>query len=147
MFHDLNSKRDVSQETRDENKKIDKIDLGKRGENIAELFLKNNGHKILDRNYRKKWGELDIVSTKNRVVHFVEVKTTASKEGFGNINYRPEENVRLWKKQRMKRIIQTYLLDKKIDEDREFEIDIVSISIDPHTNESKVTYIKNVILD
>ena len=37
--------------------------------------LVKHSFKILDRNYRKKWGEIDIVAKKDNILHFIEVKT------------------------------------------------------------------------
>lgn len=49
--------------------------LGKKGENLACLFLIQNGHKILETNWRfRKW-EIDIISETCDFIHFVEVKT------------------------------------------------------------------------
>ncbi|MBU4223686.1 YraN family protein, partial [Patescibacteria group bacterium] len=39
----------------------EKQKIGELGENIACKFLMKHGHEILDRNYRKKWGEIDVV--------------------------------------------------------------------------------------
>lgn len=124
----------------------EKQTIGGAGEDAAARFLEERGNTILDRNYRRKWGEIDIVSEKDGVLHFVEVKASAMRSG-GDSDYRPEENIRLWKKQRMSRAIRTYLLDKKIPDDKEFEIDVVSVLIDPSANFSKITYIQNVILN
>lgn len=52
--------------------------LGKQGEEYAERYLINNGHKIIARNYRGKRGEIDIVSKHGEVIVFVEVKTRRS---------------------------------------------------------------------
>jgi putative endonuclease len=52
--------------------------LGRLGENIASKYLERRGYKIIEKNYRKKWGELDIVAiAPNRVLVFVEVKTVS----------------------------------------------------------------------
>lgn len=48
--------------------------IGTLGEELVEKFLVKRGHKILDRNYRRPWGELDIVSMLKGKIHFVEVK-------------------------------------------------------------------------
>ena len=48
---------------------------GQTGEDIACTFLKENGFEVLDRNYSKKWGEIDIVAEYMGIVHFFEVKS------------------------------------------------------------------------
>lgn len=49
--------------------------LGERGENVAAKFLRNQGYKILERNYRTNIGEIDIIARDGRTLVFVEVKT------------------------------------------------------------------------
>ena len=51
--------------------------LGERGENVAAKFLRNQGYKILERNYRTSVGEIDIIARDGKVLVFVEVKTRA----------------------------------------------------------------------
>jgi len=51
--------------------------IGELGEKIAEKFLKNKGFKIVDRNYTRKWGEIDIITKKGTKLHFIEVKTVS----------------------------------------------------------------------
>ena len=49
--------------------------LGDRGEDVALNYLKNQGYEILDRNWQRKWGEIDIVARENNEIVFLEVKT------------------------------------------------------------------------
>lgn len=49
--------------------------IGAKGENLAEKFLKDNGHTIISRNYRSRFGEIDIISLKDNIYYFNEVKT------------------------------------------------------------------------
>jgi putative endonuclease len=49
--------------------------LGRRGENIAARFLRNQGYKIIQRNFNSGAGELDIVAKLGNMLVFVEVKT------------------------------------------------------------------------
>jgi putative endonuclease len=66
----------------------DHINTGKRGEDMAIIFLVDNGFTILHRNWRHSHWEVDIIATKNNKLHFIEVKTRRnSKFGF------PEEGV------------------------------------------------------
>ncbi|NME70475.1 YraN family protein [Flammeovirga aprica] len=68
--------------------KTQKQQTGTQGENIATDFLIQKGYKILERNYRHKRNEIDIICQKGNFLVFVEVKTRKSKS-FGN----PEEHV------------------------------------------------------
>ena len=56
---------------------------GEKGETIAERLLKKKGYKILERNYRTKLGEIDIIAKDKKTIVFVEVKTRKSWQ-FGN---------------------------------------------------------------
>ena len=51
---------------------------GDRGEDYTAAYLKKNGYKILSRNYRKSYGEIDIIASKGKTICFVEVKTRHS---------------------------------------------------------------------
>src|ERR1035437_5712069 len=91
--------------------------VGKFGEDIACLFLKKHGYKILERNYLKKWGELDVVAKKAGKLCFVEVKTIKSVTHgtvSGETGYRPEDNMGPAKIKKFTRTIQTYLQEKGI---------------------------------
>jgi len=119
--------------------------LGDIGENVACEFLKKRGYTIIDRNYLRKWGELDIIATKNDIYHFVEVKSVASSVAHvtSKETYRPEDNVHPQKLKRMYRAIQTYLLEKGIDAD--FEIDVITARIDTAGRRARVEMIENIV--
>lgn len=128
----------------------EKQKIGLIGENIAEKFLVKRGFSILDRNYRRKWGELDIVTKKDGVIHFIEVKTvTRETTNFdrGNIYYyRPEENVHPWKLKRLARITQTYLLDKNVPHETDWQIDVLAVFLDLKNKKAKFRLTENVIM-
>ncbi len=50
-------------------------EVGKLGEELTARFLMKRGYRIRDRNYRRPWGELDIIAERKDKIHFVEVKT------------------------------------------------------------------------
>lgn len=54
---------------------MDKNEIGKLGEDRAVEFLIENSFKILERNYRYSPYEIDIIAEKEKIIHFVEVKT------------------------------------------------------------------------
>ena len=117
------------------------------GENIACDFLKGRGFEVIEKNYLRKWGELDIVAKKDKVIHFVEVKsvshTSAGKAGRA-VGYRPEDNLHPWKLKRLARAIQTYLLEKNIEGDWQF--DVITVKIDMNTHRARVELIENIVL-
>jgi len=110
----------------------EKRKLGNIGEDFCVKHLVKHGYIVLDRNYLKKWGEIDIVAKKDGIIHFVEVKTKELESFMWNSfdSYDPEENVHPWKLNRLSRAIQTYLIDKDIDDDTEWQVDVVAVFLD-----------------
>lgn len=123
---------------------MDSALTGNLGEKLAVRFLKESGFGIIETNYRKKWGEIDIVAEKDNVIHFVEVKATVSRETSG---YRPEENIRTWKKQRMARAIKTYLLDRNVSDKTEFLVDVIALNLDFLNKKAVIRFIRNIIFE
>ena len=78
--------------------------FGKQGENAAAEYLKNLGYKILARNFRTRWGEIDIVARDEDCLVFAEVKTRAD-ESFGA----PEAAVTRTKQEHLVKAAQIYL--------------------------------------
>lgn len=137
-------------------------ETGAVGETIAANWLEKKGFRVIDRNYRKKWGELDIVAQKDKVLHFVEVKTV-SRRSFGgppspNIyggtskfeqeinNYRPEDGMHKWKVRRLRRAIQTYLAGKYKGNDPLWQFHLICVFLDQERRVAKVKFVKNLIL-
>jgi putative endonuclease len=92
-------------------------ELGRKGEETAVSYLESKGHHILERNWRLHGYEIDIITTHEGYIVFVEVKTRTSDQ-WGD----PESFVG---KQRMRRMIQAanyYLLIKQIDLPARFDI-------------------------
>jgi len=99
----------------------ERINLGRRGENVSVKFLKKQGYKIMQTNYRCSVGEVDIIAKDNNVLCFVEVKTRKSQE-FGL----PEEAVDWRKQMKLAKVALTYLKEKKICE-QDLRFDVVSV--------------------
>ena len=117
--------------------------VGALGESMACRFLVKRGFKVLGRNYSKKWGEIDIVAEKSQIIHFVEVKTVVSHE---TDRYRPEENVHYQKLKRLSRVIQTYLLDKKVSYETEWQIDVMAVFLNLENKKAKFRFTENIIV-
>lgn len=122
--------------------------IGDLGENIVCKFHVKHGFIILDRNYRKKWGEIDIIAQKNKIVHFIEVKTVSRPpaDEAGETSHRPEENVHPWKLKRMSRAIQTYLIEKDVSCETEWQIDVAAVFLDLNNKKAKIRMTENVIM-
>jgi len=122
-------------------------EIGQLGERIAGKWLENHGYKVLDRNYWKKWGEIDIISTKDEVLHFVEVKsvTCADLSHIGKLNdeHNPEENVHPKKLQRLYRTIESYLLEKNWE--GEWVLDVLAVYLDLQQRQAKVKILENIV--
>ena len=122
--------------------------IGKIGEDIACKFLEKRGFSVLERNYWKKCGELDIVVEKDKILHFVEVKTVSRENLKSNLlknnEYRPEDNVHRWKLQRLFKTIQYYLFEKNIQEDADWQFDVIVVFLDTKEKTAKVRFLENV---
>lgn len=129
----------------------EKQKIGEIGENIAEKFLVKQGFSILERNYTKKWGEIDIVAEKDNKIYFIEVKSV-SKPDLVDVNretdddYRAEDNMHPWKLKRLSRTIQTYLLSKNIPDEKEWQVDLAVVYLSLKNNESRVKIVSDIIL-
>lgn len=135
-------------------KRTEKRKLGDIGENVACVFLEKNGFKVIERNYLKKWGEIDIVTKKGSAIRFVEVKSarllpTESFQEGGQVSrvtdkYRLEDNMHPWKLKRLARVIQTYLLERKIDSD--WQLDLITVKIDEKNRKARAEMLENIII-
>ncbi len=107
-------------------------ELGKLAEDFAVRFLQDKGYKIIDRNFRSRFGEIDIVAEESGTLVFVEVKARWSRK-FGS----PEEAVTPSKLYKIKKTADYYaLINSKTD--RKMRIDVVALEI----TDSQVTSAK-----
>jgi len=125
-------------------KKVNYKELGFLGENIAGRFLESRGYKIIDRNYKKVFGEVDLIATKGDCVVFAEVKT---KIATGNNFFNPELRVNRKKVSHINKVARVYLDNKNWLGVKEWQIDIVSVTIDPVAQSSKVKHFQNIASD
>ena len=91
--------------------------LGTAGENQAVKYLKRSGYKILKRNYKNPFGEVDIIAEKGEVLAFIEVKTRLS-ENYGV----PSEAVDRRRMEKYKKAAEYYFYGKSIDVTVRFDI-------------------------
>ena len=96
---------------------------GRAGEQLAVRFLERRGFRILNRNYRNRFGEIDIVAEDKGVLVFVEVRTLKETAG-----HAPEETIQWKKQQRLSRIALAYIQHKGL-EDRPARFDVIAVDL------------------
>ena len=130
-------------------KKQENRRIGQIGEMIAQKFLKNKGFSIIGRNYKLKFGEVDIIAQKEKSIRFVEVKSVriprhldVTRENSREGTYRPEELVHPMKLKKISQVASIYMDGKP--QDIDYQIDVVTVSIDEAKKVGKCRFIENV---
>lgn len=114
------------------------VDTGNRGEDLACRYLRQQGYKILERNYRIRGGEIDIVAQDKEYLVFAEVKTRYSHE-YGL----PVDSITSWKIKHLLKTAQFYL--QKINwGDGPYRLDFISIDFADGPQNPKIELIKNI---
>lgn len=108
-------------------------ELGKLGEELAERFLKKLGYKILNKNFRTRYGEIDIIAKDKKRIIFVEVKTRSC-DDYGT----PQLAVNFYKQKHLSLAALTFIKKNSLNSDYRF--DIIAIC------GNKVEHIKNAFL-
>jgi len=123
--------------------------IGQLGEEIACTFLVKHGFSILERNYTKKWGEIDIIAEKGDKRYFIEVKSKSVSSldivSGETVTNRPEENMHPWKLKRLRRVVETYLISKRMGH-IEWQFDLLVVYLDIEHRKARVKVMENIIL-
>jgi len=115
-------------------------EFGFLAENLASRYLEKKGYTILDLNYRKPWGEIDIVASKEGILVFVEVKANRKIiPGF-----EPELRANSSKIEKVVRTARTYLAEKHYSIEQEWQIDVISVGLDESKEVAKIRHFKNI---
>jgi len=102
---------------------INKIQLGKKGEELARKFLNKKGFNIIDHNFRCRYGEIDLILRKDKAFHFVEVKYRRTLE-YGL----PQESVNKRKQKKIQGVALLWLKKRHLPLDTEIHFDVLAIS-------------------
>lgn len=110
-----------------------KVDIGKLGEDIACEYLIKNGYRVIGRNYREKWGEIDIIAkAQDLTLVFVEVKTLKAGESTDLV---PEDNLTAAKLLKLRRTCEVFANSKSrlkfMSEDKGWRIDLITVALPP----------------
>src|SRR5512133_3247668 len=105
-------------------KNLRRIRIGKRGEDIAAAFLIEQKFEIVSRNWRKQYGEIDIIAKKGDVYRFVEVKTRTSHRAGTAIDAITDEKLTT-----IDQLAQAFFAEKGIVYP-EYHLDVITIEVD-----------------
>ena len=105
---------------------MDTKELGMFGEEHAALYLEDMGYRILARNYRSRYGEIDIIAEHQETIVFVEVKARRS-YFYGE----PKESIHISKQRKLIRTAMIYLQEKEWEE-RECRFDAIEVVFLPN---------------
>jgi putative endonuclease len=94
------------------------LEIGLKAETRAVEYLKNNGYSIVTRNFHSRFGELDIVSQKDEILHFFEVKYSKNYDAISRITPK--------KLQKIIKTIDYYMYKKDLDLD--YQIDAIIVN-------------------
>ncbi len=142
----------MKQISKNSKKRHNKV-VGNLGEDIACKFLMKHGFEVIQRNYLKKWGEIDIITKKEGLIHFIEVKTVSRERVIRETNnaifdvHKPEDNVNKAKLRRISRVIQSYLSENESKcLDFAWKFDLVTVFLNKTTRSAKVFFHPNLII-
>jgi putative endonuclease len=117
------------------------------GEEIAEKYLLSRGYTVLCRNFRRPWGEIDIVVRLGDKLFFVEVKATETPESIWKktlLLNRPEERVTHKKLERLRKIVQTYLIETKREES-DWSFVVCGVLVDSLKKRARVSFLVELL--
>lgn len=109
-----------------------KREIGTAYELKAEEYLLGNGYKILERNFRNRSGEIDLIAKKNGQIHFVEVKYRMT-AAYGS----PLEAVDFRKQNQIRKVALYYLMKNQLSEWTPCQFDVIAFEGE------KMTHLEN----
>ena len=118
--------------------------IGAFGEKAAAESLEKQGYLILARNYRKPYGEIDVVAKKAGILHFIEVK--ASKY-YQNSAFTPEIRVNARKIRNLKKLCETYLRETNVSQNQLWQIDVISVILSDDGSVKSMEMFENAVFE
>ena len=112
-------------------------EVGNYSEDLATLYLKNNGYIIIERNFRNFLGEIDIICQRNGLLIIIEVK--------GRYNYNcgtPKESVTIYKQKSILKVATSYISYKKLN-NINLRFDVIEVYLNPQNTLFKIEHIED----
>ena len=113
--------------------------LGEVGEKVAEDFLKSKGYSVIERNYKNKYGEIDLICRENKKIIFIEVKARYENQ-IGN----PEDALNKKKIKKIFKNAEAYLFFKG--EDAESRVEAVCVFFDAENKIKDIRHYEEISL-
>lgn len=126
--------------------------MGELGERIALKYLIDKGFMVIEQNYTKKIGEIDIVALKEGILHFIEVKSLIFQGNLGvsrgtRGDYSPFQNVSYSKMKKFSRTCELYLLERRVSHETRWQIDVISVVVSRENRSAQVKVLWNVMVE
>jgi putative endonuclease len=99
---------------------------GIKGEDLAVTYLKKKGYKVIERNYRCQWGEIDLIARDGKTLVFVEIKSRSSSD-FGL----PQDAVDRFKQEKLIQAANAYMIEHHVQETIPARFDVVAVRLTP----------------
>lgn len=112
-------------------------DIGSLGENLAENYIKNHGYIFIERNFRCKIGEIDIIGKDKDYIAFIEVKAR-----YNDYYGRPAEAVNCYKQNKLYKAAEFYIMKNKL-YDYNFRFDVIEVLLKLESNRYELRLLKN----
>lgn len=122
--------------------------IGNKGEDLSCQYLEQLGYEIIQRNYFDKGrrGEIDIISYKNHIIHFIEVKTVSREtqnEVIHETLYNPADKINRQKIRKMKMVAQNFLFENGLEEEG-YQLDLIMVFVYDGGFSYKIEVIENI---
>lgn len=117
---------------------------GEFGEKICVSYLKKVGFEIIETNYTKRFGEIDIIAKKDNTLHFIEVKSIKI-ENDSDETYNPAENLTKKKYFKIYKTITAYKEEFNVSYETNWQIDLYCVFIDKVNKKHKISKIENIV--
>ncbi len=118
--------------------------IGQVGEKVAEDWLANRGYEILGRNYRKKFGEIDIIAKKQGILHFVEVKASRF---VADSAFLPEIRVNWKKARKLRNICKIYIQELAVPDEIPWQIDVAAVLLGEDNQVKSFEFFENAVFE
>ncbi|MEX0993462.1 MAG: YraN family protein [Solirubrobacterales bacterium] len=105
--------------------------VGRRGEQLAAEHLQRLGYELVERNYRTRDGEIDLIAASDAVLVFCEVKTLMVRRPAGRAAFRPLESVTQPKRARIRRIARGWIATHSAGGREQLRFDAIGVTLTP----------------